>query len=119
MSVPPGDLTDAGDVEKQDPLTHKTQYRKQWKILSLLNVHDGEVYESHPEKNPKWYQRILDVGVEENGIRPVPLEQRTQKRYWNLGTLMCSALINLLPFVVSCLSPPGTLVSMARLPANH
>ncbi|CCC06883.1 hypothetical protein SMACR_00909 [Sordaria macrospora] len=29
------------------------------------------------KENPKWYQKLLDAGVEENGIQPVPIEGRT------------------------------------------
>lgn len=97
MSLTPGELTDAGDVEKQETVVQQGQYQKHGRLVSMLKVDDGEVYEGHLEKGPQWYQRIIDVGVEENGIMPVPIEQRTQKRYWNLGTVMCSALLNLLP----------------------
>lgn len=97
MSLTPGELTDTGDVEKQDTVVQKGLYQKHGRLFSLLKVDDGEVYENQPEKNPKWYQRIIDFGVEENGIKPVPVVQRTDKRYWNLFTVMCSALLNLLP----------------------
>lgn len=104
MSLTPGELTDAGDVEKQESVVEQGQHQKKYgRFVSLLKADDGEVYKSHSEKNPKWYQRILDFGVEENGIKPVPIEQRTEKRYWNLCTLMCSALLNLLPYVLSFL----------------
>ncbi|KAF3767831.1 hypothetical protein M406DRAFT_90406 [Cryphonectria parasitica EP155] len=73
----------------------------------MLKVDDGEVYESHPEKHPKWYQRILDVGFEENGIKPVPLEKRTDKRYWNLFTVMFTALLCILPL------PTGMLATLS------
>lgn len=66
-------------------------------LASLLKVDDGEVYESHPEKNPKWYQRLLDAGVEENGIKPVPIEQRTSTQYSNLFTVFFTCLMCLLP----------------------
>lgn len=96
-SLAPGELTDAGDVEKQGTAVQGSQYKKRLSFFSMLKGGDGEVYGSQPEKNPKWLQRIIDFGVEENGIKPVPIEQRTQKRVWNLGTVMCSALLNLLP----------------------
>lgn len=76
---------------------HQQQYQKHGKLVSMLKVDDGEVYESHPEKHPRWYQRILDVGVEENGIKPVPLEKRTDGRFYNLFTVMFTALMCLLP----------------------
>lgn len=97
MSLTPDELTDAGDVEKQETVVQQGQYQKHGRFFSMLKVGHGEVYESQPEKNPKWYQKILDFGVEENGIKPVPIEQRTQKRYLDLCTVMCSALLNLLP----------------------
>lgn len=88
---------DASDVEKQDATEQHGQYQRHGKLVSMLKVDDGEVYESHPEKNPKWYQRILDVGVEENGIKPVPIEKRTDKRFYHLFTVMFTALMCLLP----------------------
>lgn len=88
---------DARDAEKQETTEQQGKYQLHGRLVSMLKVHDGEVYESNPEKNSKWYQRILDVGIEENGIKPVPLEQRTDKRYWNLFTVMFTALMCLLP----------------------
>lgn len=97
LSTAPDQQGDASDVEKQETTEAHGQYQRHGKLVSMLKVDDGEVYESHPEKNPKWYQRILEIGVEENGIKPVPIEQRTDKRYWNLFTVMFTALMCLLP----------------------
>lgn len=92
---------DASDVEKNGAAEqhgpYEQKYQKHGKLVSMLKVDDGEVYESHPEKHPQWYQRILDVGVEENGIKPVPLEKRTEGRFYNLFTVMFTALMCLLP----------------------
>lgn len=99
MSSPvPDDSRNVSDVEKQQPTEHHGQrhQRPSW-LVSMFKVDDGEVYEYDPEKNPKWYQRIIDVGFEENGIKPVPVEQRTDKRYWNLFTVMFTALLCILP----------------------
>lgn len=96
-SAVPGAQRDAGDAEKNGPFERHGQYQRHGKLVSMLKVDDGEVYESHPEKNPRWYQRILDVGIEENGIKPVPIEKRTEKRFYNLFTVMFTALMCLLP----------------------
>ncbi|KAI3397771.1 hypothetical protein diail_10424 [Diaporthe ilicicola] len=107
-AAPGAQLVDASDVEKNAPVQERHgQYQRHGKLVSMLKVDDGEVYESHPEKNPKWYQRILDVGVEENGIKPVPLEQRTDKRYYSLFTVMFTALMCLLPL------PTGMLATIS------
>jgi hypothetical protein len=66
-------------------------------VVSRLTVKDGEVYEAHSENNPKWYQRLLDVGIEENGIKPVPVEARTNTQYNNLFTIFFTCLLCLLP----------------------
>ncbi|KXX77932.1 Purine-cytosine permease fcyB [Madurella mycetomatis] len=76
-------------------------------LASLLKVNDGEVYESHPEKNPKWYQRLLDAGVEENGIKPVPIEQRASTQYSNLFTVFFTCLMCLLPIPTGMLATLG------------
>lgn len=65
--------------------------------ITRLTPRDGEVYEVQPEKNPRWYQKLLDAGVEENGIKPVPLEYRTNTQYSNLFTVFFTCLLNLLP----------------------
>lgn len=63
------------------------------KITSLLTVEPGVIYKPEPEKNPAWYQRLLDAGVEENGIKPVPVEKRTNTRYNNLFTVFFTSLL--------------------------
>jgi hypothetical protein len=73
------------------------QLGKHGGLISMLVVKEGEVYEQHPERNPKWYQRLLDAGVEENGIKPVPVEKRTNTNYTNLFTVFFTALLCLLP----------------------
>jgi hypothetical protein len=76
-------------------------------VLSwLTTVEDGEVYKAHPDKNPRWYQRLLDAGVEENGIKPVPVEQRTSTQYNNLFTVFFTCLLGLLPYAPA--DPAGT-----------
>jgi len=59
------------DVEKQQTVTEGKHTRSDG-LLSIFAMREGEVYEAHPEKNPRWYQRLLDSGFEENGIKPVP-----------------------------------------------
>lgn len=97
LSTIPDDQGAVSDAEKQETVECHGQYQRHGRLVSMLKVDDGEIYESHPEKNPKWYQRILDIGVEENGIKPVPLEKRTDQRYYNLFTLMFTALLCILP----------------------
>ncbi|KAK0672322.1 purine-cytosine permease fcyB [Cercophora samala] len=89
------------DLERQEPHTFKSA------LTSILTVKDGEVYETHPDKNPKWYQKLLDIGVEENGIKPVPLEQRTCTQYNNLFTVFFTCLLCLLPIPTGMLATLG------------
>lgn len=72
-----------------------TGFIRTW--ITRLTARDGEVYEVQPENNPRWYQRLLDAGVEENGIKPVPLEYRTNTQYSNMFTVFFTCLLNLLP----------------------
>lgn len=114
------------DVEKQD--FHESKKPVQdvrskaffgSDIISRLSVKDGEVYEVHPERHPKWYQRLLDAGVEENGIKPVPVEQRTVTQYSNLFTVFFASLLNLLPWViVQCPLPSTSLTCSAFQPVS-
>ena len=93
------DRNPARDVEKQEPALGPEKHHRGG-IVSILAVKAGEVYEAHPEKNPKWYQKLLDLGVEENGVKPVPLESRTNTNYSNLFTVFCTCLLSLLPWVL-------------------
>ncbi|POS81242.1 purine-cytosine permease FCY21 [Diaporthe helianthi] len=120
VSRAPGDTSDvekngAGEEQRQQQQQqqhgrynqHQQKYQRHGKLVSMLKVDDGEVYESHPEKHPRWYQLILDVGVEENGIKPVPVERRTDGRFYNLFTVMFTALLCLLPL------PTGMLATIS------
>ncbi|KAK4165860.1 hypothetical protein QBC43DRAFT_332951 [Cladorrhinum sp. PSN259] len=75
-------------------------------LASLLAVKDGEVYKAR-ETNPAWYQRLLDAGFEENGIKPVPIEHRTSRKYNNLFTVFLSCLLCLLPIPTGMLATLG------------
>ncbi|KAK8060307.1 purine-cytosine permease fcy22 protein [Apiospora saccharicola] len=72
-------------------------YRKHGGLASFLAVEDGVVYKPGLESNPRWYQRLLDAGVEDNGVKPVPVESRTDTRYHNLFTVFSTALLCVLP----------------------
>lgn len=98
-SIPEASNDQLRDIEKEASQPQEKHRHQQHGggIVSLLAVGDGEVYEPHPEKNPKWYQRLLDAGVEENGIKPVPTEERTITRYNNLFTVFLTSLLCLLP----------------------
>ncbi|KAJ9138947.1 Purine-cytosine permease fcyB [Pleurostoma richardsiae] len=108
MSSISSDNDDAAtrDVEKQAGSTDRNGHHHHGRLVSILKVEDGEVYQDNPENNPKWYQRLLDVGVEENGIKPVPVEKRTNTNYFNLFTVMFTALMCLLPV------PTGMLATL-------
>ncbi|KAK3398216.1 permease for cytosine/purines, uracil, thiamine, allantoin-domain-containing protein [Sordaria brevicollis] len=65
--------------------------------------------ESLPKKqdtSPKWYQRLIDAGVEENGIQPIPVEGRTSTQYNQLFTVFFTCLLCLLPV------PTGMLATL-------
>jgi hypothetical protein len=88
------DAASHGDLEKQAP-AHSGE--REHGIRSILHVKKGEVYEIHAERHPKWYQRLLDHGVEENGVKPVPIELRTNRQYNNIFTVFFTCLLCLLP----------------------
>lgn len=85
------------DIEGQNQ--HQGKHSFLGSLLRLLSGKDddGEAYETLPEKKPKWYRKLLDAGVEENGIKPVPVEKRTSTKYTNLFTVFFTCLLNLLP----------------------
>lgn len=92
-----GDSPQPHDVEKQAHVSQTQPQASRGDFLSFLRVKQGEVYEIDAEKNPKWYQRLLDAGAEENGIKPVPLAQRTNTQYSNMFTMFFTCLLCLLP----------------------
>ncbi|XEV05893.1 hypothetical protein FSHL1_011180 [Fusarium sambucinum] len=55
----------------------------------------------------KWYRLLLQAGVEQNGIRPVPPEERTETQHSNLFTVFFTCLLCILPLEV-CI-PTGVL----------
>ncbi len=76
---------------------HATTQHHSHGFVGILAVEDGEVYNPVPEKNPRWYQRLIDAGFEDNGIKPVPVEQRTNTQYSNLFTIFFTSMLSLLP----------------------
>ncbi|KAF6842128.1 purine-cytosine permease fcy22 [Colletotrichum plurivorum] len=74
------------------------------RVAELFDVQDGEVSQKSRSRNPKWYQRLLDAGVEENGIKPVPIAERTNTSYSNLFTVFFSSLLCLLPIPTGALA---------------
>jgi hypothetical protein len=85
------------DVEKQTQVSEAQCASRDSGFFSFLRVKQGEVYEIDAEKNPTWYQKLLDAGAEENGIKPVPLSQRTNTHYDNMFTMFFTCLLCLLP----------------------
>ncbi|KAI1850075.1 hypothetical protein JX265_003448 [Neoarthrinium moseri] len=75
-------------------------------IASLLNVEPGVIYKPDVGGKPRWYQRLLDAGVEENGVKPVPVERRTITSYNNLFSVFFTALLCVLPI------PTGMLATL-------
>lgn len=69
---------------------------------SSTPVESSSFDEALKPKSAIW-RKILGWGVEENGIIPVPVEKRTDKRVFNLFTIWFTALLCLLPYVtVAC-----------------
>ncbi|KAH7160797.1 permease for cytosine/purines, uracil, thiamine, allantoin-domain-containing protein [Dactylonectria macrodidyma] len=74
---------------------------------------NSEVSVKHgPVSNSRWYLKLLDAGVEENGIRPVPREERTQTEYSELFTVFFTCLLCVLPLPTGAL---GTAVYGLKL----
>ncbi|KAL2128483.1 hypothetical protein VTI74DRAFT_9115 [Chaetomium olivicolor] len=115
----PSTLDLGNQGQAQGILSSLVQHPLVRRFFSLLRVKDGEVYEAKPETNPKWYQRLLDAGVEENGTKPVPLEQRTSTQYNNLFTVFFTCLLCLLPIPTGMLGYPGHGHETTRCGAYH
>lgn len=66
---------------------------------SSTPVESSSFDEALKPKSAIW-RKILRWGVEENGIIPVPIVKRTDKRVFNLFTVWFTALLCLLPYVM-------------------
>ncbi|KAI1339152.1 NCS1 nucleoside transporter [Xylariaceae sp. FL0016] len=73
-------------------------------FMAFFAVEDGIVYKPEAVEHTRWYQRILDAGVEENGIKPVPIEKRTNVQYNNLFTVFFTGLLCILPIPTGMLA---------------
>ncbi|KAI0441541.1 NCS1 nucleoside transporter [Xylaria telfairii] len=96
----------AGDVEK-DGSREQEQYQNNKHttgLASLLAVEDGVVYKPEAAEHTRWYRKLLDAGVEENGIKPVPVEKRTNTQYNNLFTVFFTGLLCILPLPTGMLA---------------
>lgn len=59
---------------------------------------DVDVAESQTYSRPKrWLSKISAMGVEVRGITPIPLEERTDKRFINVFFVWFTMSTNLLP----------------------
>ncbi|KAI0479011.1 cytosine-purine permease [Xylariaceae sp. FL0804] len=65
---------------------------------ALFAVEDGVVYKPGEEHRMRWWQRLLDLfGMEENGVKPVPVARRTNTQHNNLFTVFFTSLLCVLP----------------------
>ena len=81
------------DVEKNTPSSSSAN----------LDVSRGEL-KSVGGKLTCW-ETIISLGVEERGILPVPVEERTDGRFVNVFYIWFTMSINCLPYVTSSLQP--------------
>ncbi|OLN88227.1 Purine-cytosine permease fcyB 1 [Colletotrichum chlorophyti] len=87
------------DMESQTPVSKGSDA-----IFESMIVQDGDADQDNGSRNPTWYRRLLDAGVEENGVQPVPLERRINTNYSNLFTVFFTGLLCLLPIPTGALA---------------
>lgn len=90
--------TAAADVDVESQASRGLRGRCR-RLLAALAVRDGEVYDGVARDRITWYTRLLNAGVEENGIKPVPAELRTETEYNKLFTVFFTCLLCILPYV--------------------
>ncbi len=73
------------DVEKHTPSS------------TSVDVAESESLPLH--RKPSWWKKLIALGVEERGITPVPVEERTDGRFINVFSLWFTLSITTLPFV--------------------
>lgn len=90
------------DVQAHDVRMGKSEYDVEKRPME---VESGEEESMDGKEKPLWF-RVLNWGVEEGGIAPIPASKRTDTRYVNLFTVWFTALLCLLPLVTGMV---GTL----------
>ncbi|KAK1782491.1 purine-cytosine permease [Copromyces sp. CBS 386.78] len=95
-----------GQHDDQAQTTTATRGFRSSSWHKFLRNKDAQANNIPFKENPKWYQNLIDVGVEENGIQPVPIEGRTSTQYNQLFTVFFTCLLSLLPV------PTGMLATL-------
>jgi hypothetical protein len=91
------------DVEEHTPRIEDSTYDVEKRAPDFES---GEEDSLGVKQKPLWF-RVLNWGVEEGGIAPIPVEKRTDTRYVNLFTVWFTALLCLLPYVQLVSFPLG------------
>lgn len=62
-------------------------------------VYDAPLPGMLPDEDAKLsiWQQLSSVGVEHRGSKPVPVELRTDTRYFDIFTTMCTPMLSILP----------------------
>ena len=53
-------------------------------------------------KSLSWWEKIIALGVEERGVMPVPVKERTSDRFINVFSIWFSMSVTPLGYVLSC-----------------
>ncbi|KAK1988533.1 NCS1 nucleoside transporter [Colletotrichum cereale] len=97
-------VTKRQSAETYDMESQSTASKSHGGVIQMVAVEDAEIDHKESNRKPKWYQCLLDAGVEENGVLPVPLEKRTNTNYSNLFTVFFTSLLCLLPIPTGALA---------------
>ncbi len=78
----------------------KTEFDEKTSPSPPGTVIDISVAESQAYSRPKaWLTKLSAWGIEVHGVEPVPLEERTDKRFINVFFVWFTMSTNLLPYV--------------------
>jgi hypothetical protein len=86
-------------IEMKEPRTQVNDVEKGSSVGTPEIEHDFEIAEVRdvPHKSTAFLRRIVSWGVEAEGIVPIPEENRTNMRTYEIFTLWFSMSTNLLP----------------------
>lgn len=88
---------DRSNASDTSPSFMKRDIEKSFPETLSAEVHNGNGETSELFGKLSLWQKLSSYGIELRGVQPVPVEERTDTRYINVGTWLGAAMICLLP----------------------
>jgi hypothetical protein len=87
-------------AEEPDKAPGSTEDLEKNATSTDVSVHDDVVEVAITGPGHTLWSKLSDAGVELRGAQPVPVELRTDTRYFNIFTVFSTSMTSLLPYVL-------------------